>query len=169
MKSEKVWTSLLSAFPLLLFTFAAQAELVAFRDYDAKTGTFTNAVRKCTLVTSATQTMTSGWYAVRGTVVCATSRAPEVWGDVHFVLCDGASYTVEKAEERSSGISVISNNFFTVYGQTEGTGRLWVKGGPSGAGIGGEGGTVAFPAVGKPSDAAGFFRIGVDATKENAK
>ena len=28
---------------------------------------------------------------------------------------------------------------------------------------------VAFPAVGKPSDAAGFFRVGVDATTEDAK
>ena len=130
----------------LLTAGVAQTVPVEFRDYDANTRTFTNAVRECTLVTSETQTMTSGWYAVRGTVVCATSRAPEVWGDVHFVLCDGASYTVEKAEERSSGIYVISNNFFTVYGQTEGTGRLWVKGGPSGAGIGGgwcnRGGTV---------------------------
>ena len=26
-------------------------------------------------------------------------------------------------------------------------------------------GDVAFPAVGKPSDAAGFFRVGVDVTK----
>ena len=101
------------------------AEQVEFRDYDANTGTFTNAVRECTLVTSATQPMTSGWYAVRGTVVCATSRAPEVWGDVHFVLCDGASYTVKKAEERSSGIYVISNGFSTTSSGTLTPVRIW--------------------------------------------
>lgn len=61
MKSEKALMALLLTSSLLLFTSAANAATrVEFLDYDARTGTFTNAVRECTLVTSATRTLENG-------------------------------------------------------------------------------------------------------------
>ena len=61
MKSEKVWTSLLLPFSLLLFTSAARAEPVAYRDYDATTGTFKDAVRECAVVAAETRVLEDGW------------------------------------------------------------------------------------------------------------
>ena len=60
----------------VLASGAAMAELVEYRDYDANTGTFTNAVRECALVTSETRTLENGWYAVgsRSSSACASSR-----------------------------------------------------------------------------------------------
>ena len=65
-----VWLmkTVLGAWCVVLAAGAAMAELVEYRDYDANTGTFTNAVRECTLVTSETRTLENGWYAVEGAV-----------------------------------------------------------------------------------------------------
>ena len=60
--------TVLGAWCVVLAAGAAMAELVEYRDYDANTGTFTNAVRECVLVTSAARTLENGWYLVEGTV-----------------------------------------------------------------------------------------------------
>lgn len=68
----------------------AQAELVTFRDYDAQTKTFTNAVRECTLVTDETRVLSSGWWAVKEEVVFPLDVNLTVEGDAHLILSDGA-------------------------------------------------------------------------------
>ena len=130
MKSEKALMALLFTLSLLLFTcFAAQAEPVEFRDYDANTGTFTNAVRECALVTSATtELIDGGWYAVQGTVACSVL---EVKGAAHLVLCDDCELTV------NGGIGVGIDKALTVYGQGADTGKLTANGAECCAGIGG--------------------------------
>ena len=80
-KSENKRLSLLFTSSLLLLASAAQAEPVEYRDYDVRTGTFTNAVRECTLVTSTTRTLRSGWYAVKGEVDFALGANLTVEGD----------------------------------------------------------------------------------------
>ena len=68
MKIKNARKTFLLPFAFLLTTSAARAELVSYRDYDADAGSFTNAVRECTLVTSETRTLANGWYAVEDRV-----------------------------------------------------------------------------------------------------
>lgn len=130
MKSEKVWKAFLLTFSSLLIAFPAKAtELVEFRDYDATTGTFTNAVADCQLVTGGTtELIDGGWYAVQGTVACGVL---EVKGAAHLVLCDGCELTV------NGGIGVGPDKALTIYGQGADTGRMTANGAEYCAGIGG--------------------------------
>ena len=118
----------------------AQAESVAYRDYDASRGAFTNAVRECTILTSSA-TLITGWCAVTGTVAIAHERGLSVNGDVHLILCDGASLTVSSTAGGSAGIKVLQTQgllySLTIYGQEAGTGRLTATGDVGAAGIGG--------------------------------
>jgi len=95
-----------------------------------------------TQVTASTQTMTAGWYYVTGKV----SRAGMICsGEVHLILCDGASLTVQEGESTEAGIRVSgSGNSLTIYAQSEGDtmGALSATAGNKppyygGAGIGG--------------------------------
>ena len=112
-------------------------EPVEFRDYDANTGTFTNAVRECALVTSATRVLYDGWYAVQGTVTIPADANLTVAGTVHLILCDGAKLSVEKPAENNAGVCVQGDASLVIYGQTAGTGALTAAGGSHAAGIGG--------------------------------
>ena len=84
-----------------------------------------------TVVESSTTAWSDGWYVVNGAVTIG-SRAT-VSGEVHLILADGASLTV------NGGINVAKDNSFSVYAQSAGKnmGTLTATGGPSAAGIGG--------------------------------
>ena len=148
MKIEKVWKTLLLPFSSLLIASAANAvEQVTFRDYDAVTKTFTNAVRECTLVTAETRTLGSGWYAVQGEVTIPEGNRLVVQGDAHLVLCDGATLRIPAADTGLAAILLSGKNSLTIYGQSLGSGSLEAVGGgvnlgdsrtDPGAGIGGD-------------------------------
>lgn len=161
----------------------AQAELVAFRDYDAATGTFKDAVRECAFVTDETRVLEDGWwYAVEGTVSIPDGLT--VKGSVHLVLCDGASLTAN-CTNMLPGVSVSHGNTLVIYGQTASRGSATRStarphcrsaavsarppyqrpGRRTGRNPATRRGRSCFGAVEKPSDAAGFFTIGVSATK----
>ena len=78
-----------------------------------------------------------GWYAVSGDVVLHPGAPLAVVGTAHLVLCDGASLTINGIPEEKPALAVTSGATLMVYGQTDGSGRLSVKGGQRGAGIGG--------------------------------
>lgn len=61
-------------------------------------------------------TLTTGWYAVEGTVTGDTRI--EVQGIVHLILEDGCSFTV------NGGIEVHEGNALTIWGQQKGNGEL---------------------------------------------
>ena len=86
---------------------------------------------------------TSGWYVVDGSVTI-DSRVT-VTGDVKLILKDGASLTV------NGGFLVRTNDIFTVYAQSQGTGVLNAIS-SNGAGIGGGG-------QGSPGDDCGTVNI----------
>lgn len=119
---------------------------VSYLDYDADTGTFTNAVRECMLVTSATRVLDNGWYAVQGTVTIPTGANLSVVGTAHLILCDGATLTIPSPGKFYAAVNVSVVSSLVIYGQTDGTGALVAQGGGYGAGIGGgyegAGGTV---------------------------
>ena len=90
-----------------------------------------------TVVESSTTAWNDGWYVVNG-VVTIGSRVT-VSGEVHLILADGASLTV------NGGINVAKDNSFSVYAQSvgENTGRLTANSGGWDAGIGGGNGKAA--------------------------
>ena len=93
-----------------------------------------------TVVESSTTAWNGGWYVVNG-VVTIGSRVT-VSGEVHLILADNASLTV------NDGINVAEGNSFSVYAQSvgENMGTLTATGKSSAAGIGGgylaSGGTI---------------------------
>ena len=84
-----------------------------------------------TVVESGTTAWNGGWYVVNG-VVTIGSRVT-VSGEVHLILADNASLTV------NDGINVAEGNSFSVYAQSvgENMGALTANGNNGGAGIGG--------------------------------
>ena len=134
-----VWLmkTVLGAWCVVLAACTAMAELVEYRDYDANTGTFTNAVRECTLVTSETRTLENGWYAVEGAVTIPADANLTVNGTAHLILCDGAKLTILNPGDHRNAVYVSKAASLIIYGQTAGTGALTVTGGNFSAGIGG--------------------------------
>ena len=84
-----------------------------------------------TVVESSTTAWSDGWYVVNGAVTIGSRVA--VSGEVHLILADGASLTV------NGGINVAEGNSFSVYAQSAGEnmGALTATGGSLAAGIGG--------------------------------
>ena len=121
-----------------------EKEPVAYLDWDdtqkalvEKTGD--DACQTYNYVLSTDTAWGAGWYVVSGNVTIASRIA--VTGEVHLILCDGATLTASK------GITVTGDNSLTIYGQQSGTGALIATGVSGGAGIGssgyqGDGGTV---------------------------
>ena len=95
-----------------------------------------------TVVASSMTTWNGGWYVVNSTVTI--DNRVTVSGEVHLILADGASLTVNR------GINVAESNSFSVYAQSvgENMGTLTANGGEDNftAGIGSEvgdsGGTI---------------------------
>ena len=81
-------------------------------------------------------TLASGWYFVQntnpaGVDLAYTNALSCSNGDLSIILCDGAEITVNVAEDKALSISG-DNRTLTIYGQSEGTGRLTVTGAVSG-------------------------------------
>ena len=84
-------------------------------------------------------TVTNGWYVAKGDITIGSRIT--VTGAVKLILADGCSLTV------NGGIGVNGSNSFTIYGQTDGTGRLDADATTSttsspGAGIGSDTGSL---------------------------
>ena len=80
--------------------------------------------------------LTPGWYFVQNTNPAGVDLAYENAlscsnGDLNIVLCDGAEMSVNVEEGKALSISG-DNRTLTIYGQSEGTGRLTVTGAVSG-------------------------------------
>lgn len=137
----KKLTALLALLALCLLAapaaFADEVE-VKYLDKDGTEQTCLSA----TVVTGSddtwdgtTTSTTGGWYVVNSTVEINT--AVTVTGDVHLILADNASLTV------NGGIRVNGGNSFTIYAQSDATaenstaGALTATGSQTTAGIGG--------------------------------
>lgn len=122
MKKQK-WLSLLLCVAVVIMllpatVLAAEGD-VSYSYYDADSETWqtgTKAVGDYTSVTSADTSWSDGWYVVSGEVTISSRVA--VSGDVHLILEDGCTLTAD------AGIQVHDTNALTIYGQTEGTGKL---------------------------------------------
>ena len=93
--------------------------VLTFEKYDGTalaTATLPENQDNAFIITSTTTTIQSGWYVVSDDVT-VTDRI-KVSGDVHLVLCDGATLTAE------TGISVTDGNSLTIYSQSGNTGTL---------------------------------------------
>ena len=99
------------------FVFSVQGS-VNYQAYE--NGTLTDkpslAADGYTTVVPSTTTMSAGWYVVSDNVT--VSDRISVSGDVHLVLCDGATLTAQ------TGISVTDGNSLTIYSQSGNTGKL---------------------------------------------
>ena len=74
-----------------------------------------------TTITSNTIQWNNGWYVAQGEVTIGTDDNPQrvtVTGDVHLILTDGCTLTV------NAGIQVEKGNSLTIYGQSEQTGTM---------------------------------------------
>lgn len=74
-----------------------------------------------TTITSNTIQWDNGWYVAQGEVTIGTDDNPQrvtVTGDVHLILTDGCTLTV------NGGIQVEKGNSLTIYGQSEQTGTM---------------------------------------------
>ena len=96
----------------------------------------TKAVGEFEVVSSDTRFLTNGWYAVVDDVDIREATNVIVKGDAKLILCDGASLAVTNAQIRHAAVSVGEGDALTIYGQTNETGRLTVKGGSHASGIG---------------------------------
>ena len=99
------------------FVFSVQGS-VNYQAYE--NGTLTDkpslAADGYTTVVPSTTTMSAGWYVVSDNVT--VSDRISVSGDVHLVLCDGATLTAQ------TGIGVTDGNSLTIYSQSGNTGKL---------------------------------------------
>ncbi len=93
--------------------------VLTFDKYDTSSGILVAATTPDDnghIVTAATTGMGSGWYVVADDVTVGSQIT--VSGDVHLVLCDGATLTA------SRGIVVRNGNSLTIYSQSGDTGCL---------------------------------------------
>ena len=91
------------------------------KDTNTVTETSKNVANYTTIEESTTawdSTTTGGWYVAQGEVTI--NQRVTVTGDVHLILADGCTLTV------NGGIQVAENNSLTIYGQSGGTGKLTV-------------------------------------------
>ena len=97
------------------------ANKVAYMAWNAGTGAFEERyVREYTEITegffSRSMTMSPGWYVVKENVTVDESVRAEGSGEIHLVLCDGATLAFSNQAYLVGQLSV--------YGQAAGTGRL---------------------------------------------
>lgn len=88
----------------------------------------TKVAESPTLVTTDSRTLNAGWYVVEGTVVI--SGCVNTQGDVHLILTDGSSLTIDEGISLGVVPSMeAGSSNLSIYGQEEGTGRLIAGGG----------------------------------------
>lgn len=99
--------------------------------YVNASGVAQTPIETATDITSSTTNWNGGWYYVSSDVTI--SSRVTVSGTVNLILGDGATL------KASDGIAVVSGNSLTIWGQTNGTGRLEATSTNRRAGIGGNG------------------------------
>ena len=104
---------IMSVMPAISLT-AFAADSVTYLDADGNTKT-----ASATLVTSSDTAWSDGWYYADGEITL--SSIVTVSGEVHLILCDGATLTA------SSGINVADGNSFYIYAQSTGESMGAVK------------------------------------------
>ena len=114
------------------------SQSVSYEDFDGETQRET-----CTALTESTTELTAGWYFVPETMTI--NGTVTVSGDVKLVLKDGVTLTVQaQAESGQSAITIAENKTLTVYGQSNGFGKLIATAGSTG--VSGISGTLKIPA-----------------------
>ncbi|MBB5217819.1 hypothetical protein HNP77_000163 [Treponema rectale] len=109
-----------------VWTLDSEAKLVKATGYMEGTfdGNYVSRTLKSasgfTVITSDLTGWDNGWYLVDSDI--EISERITVSGSVNLILCDGATLTASK------GITVSSGNTFTVYGQSEDSGKLIASG-----------------------------------------
>ena len=96
---------------------------IPYRDYDASTGTFTNAVRWCKFLDGGQENpYSNGWYVVRGEVTIPAGRRFEVaeTNTVHLILCDGARLRIRNQGDGLAAIRTTGGTL-VIYGQEAGS------------------------------------------------
>lgn len=78
-------------------------------------------------ITSTSKSLSNGWYVVDNDVTVNDTMT--VTGDVKLILVDGKTLTVT-GSKGGAGINVAASNNLTIYGQTNGTGKINAKPGP---------------------------------------
>lgn len=78
--------------------------------------------KKYTVVKSDTTTWNSGWYVVKDSVTLEAPVTISEESDVHLILCDGKTLTVNGGTVSIDGFS--DEQSLTIYGQSGGTGAL---------------------------------------------
>ncbi len=102
--------------------------------WDAEKGAVVSELLEFTPDHSVDATVTewsSGWYVLASDVTF--SKTINVTGDVHLVLSDGCTLTLDV------GIRVLEGNSLTIYGQSDGSGKLIATTASAYAAIGGHG------------------------------
>ena len=100
------------------------------------------------------------WYVVKGENV-TLSQGAECNGDVHLILADGAKlsatgYVVVTEDDKNNKPAISVSESFTVYGQTNQSGKLLAYGTPGHAGICGNSPSIIITINGGVIDANGF-------------
>ena len=124
-------TTLVLCFNLLPIEALAAGTATNVTYYDWNSSTKQLEQKSCsgaTEVEAGTTTWDNTWYVAKGDVTI--SRRVTVSGDVHLILADGCSLTV------NGGIEVEKDNSLTIYGQAANTGKLTATGDVECAGIG---------------------------------
>ncbi|MCR5751734.1 MAG: hypothetical protein K6G91_07220, partial [Kiritimatiellae bacterium] len=126
---------------LSLFGFAVSFAFASYADLAPVTYVDSNGVSQVcnsyTVVDENNMEWTTGWYVVDGTLdLNEFGSGVVVSGDVHLILTDGSSMTVQGCDF-DAGVRVEVGDSLAIYGQTAGTGRLVATGGGyGGPGIG---------------------------------
>ena len=122
----------------------ASGDITLYAKWTVKTETYRYTdgsgyphVETCTAITNGTTELSAGWYIVTDSLTLGNTVT--INGAVNLVLKDGKTLTVTGTNNKA-GITVLSGNSLTIYGESLGTGALDVTGGLSGAGIGGDNG-----------------------------
>ncbi len=124
-------TTLVLCFNLLPIEALAAGTATNVTYYDWNSSTKQLEQKSCsgaTEVEAGTTTWDNTWYVAKGDVTI--SSRVTVSGDVHLILADGCSLTV------NGGIEVEKDNSLTIYGQAANTGKLTATGDVECAGIG---------------------------------
>lgn len=138
MTVKKIILSLILTAALLstLLQVAAAAEVITtYVDVNGVT-----QIVSATQITADTTTLSSGWYVADSSFT--RDKVMTVSGSANLIIADGV-YIGASEMVLDTNIIVSGSNSLTIYGQALGTGRLYIRGGPHGACIGGvENGTV---------------------------
>ena len=140
---KKLVNKFFMAVVLLLCVVLVNAQTINNVSYIDANGVTRTANNVTVISTGGTQTLTSGWYMLRGTQ--SFNGSLEINGTVHLILEDSCNWTIT-----DGGIRVDANNNISIYAQSTSTnmGRLTANGSGFSAGIGNRGETFMHTTAG---------------------